>query len=32
MRVHVFAVVWVLRGALFSVGVEISEGCSIYDG
>ena len=24
--------VWVLRGALFNVGVEVSEGCCVCDG
>ena len=32
MRVHVCCVVWVLRSALFSVGVEVSEGRCACDG
>ena len=30
--VHVCCVVWVLCGALFSVGVEVSEGECVCDG
>ena len=30
--VRVCCVVWVLRGALFSVGVEVSEGRCVRDG